>query len=102
MSRLADAIRRSLVNGDIASVGPMLTDVWELHKRLHPDVTNERLQALFDTALEAGATVGRVCGAGGGGPGPARRHPRPRTADRPPRCSGRSFQTSPRRPPSQC
>jgi D-glycero-alpha-D-manno-heptose-7-phosphate kinase len=67
MSRLADAIRRSLVNGDIASVGPMLTDVWELHKRLHPDVTNERLQALFDIALEAGATGGRVCGAGGGG-----------------------------------
>ncbi len=67
MSHLADAIRRSLVNGDIASVGPMLTDVWELHKRLHPDVTNERLQTLFDVALAAGATGGRVCGAGGGG-----------------------------------
>ena len=48
-------------------MGDRLTEVWQLHKRLHPDVTNERIEELFAIARKAGATGGRVCGAGGGG-----------------------------------
>ncbi len=67
MSEVADELRRQFAGGEVAGAGAMLTEAWKLHKRLHPDVTNERLEQLFEAAMNAGATGGRVCGAGGGG-----------------------------------
>ena len=67
MSEVADELRRRFAAGEVVGAGPMLTEAWELHKRLHADVTNERLEELFAGAMNAGATGGRVCGAGGGG-----------------------------------
>lgn len=67
MSGLSQDIRQRLVAGEIQEIGLLLSDVWEQHKRLHPEVTNERIECLHDVAMRAGATGGRVCGAGGGG-----------------------------------
>jgi D-glycero-alpha-D-manno-heptose-7-phosphate kinase len=67
MSGLAEQIRVMLLQGEVDAIGPKLTEVWELHRRLHPDVTGDRLEELFDLAMSTGATGGRVCGAGGGG-----------------------------------
>ncbi len=67
MSEFAERLRRELLDRKVDTIGPILTEVWQLHKQLHPDVTNERLEQLFATAMAAGATGGRVCGAGGGG-----------------------------------
>lgn len=67
MSACADEFRLALLRGELSQFGEMLTRVWELHKRLHPDVTNERIEDLLSIARRAGATGGRVCGAGGGG-----------------------------------
>lgn len=67
MSRLSQEIRQRLSSGEIPEIGLLLSDVWEQHKRLHPEVTNERVEQLYAVAAKAGATGGRVCGAGGGG-----------------------------------
>lgn len=67
MSECARRMRNALLEGRIQDLGEMLSEVWELHKRLHPSVTNEELEELHALALEAGASGGRVCGAGGGG-----------------------------------
>lgn len=67
MSECADRMRVSLLEGKLDEVGRLLSEVWELHKQLHPDVTNERLEELYDLAMSEGAIGGRVCGAGGGG-----------------------------------
>jgi len=67
MSRLSEDIRQRLNAGEIAEIGLLLSDVWEQHKCLHPDVTNDRIEQLCAIATKAGATGGRVCGAGGGG-----------------------------------
>jgi len=67
MSQCAETIRLALLHGEVGGMGEMLTQAWELHKKLHPDVTNDRIEELFDIAYKAGATGGRVCGAGGGG-----------------------------------
>lgn len=67
MNSLAEEIRRCLTRGQIGELGPLLAEVWRQHKRLHPEVTNERIEELYEIALRAGATGGRVCGAGGGG-----------------------------------
>jgi len=67
MSRCADEIRLRLLEGELDQVGVLLSEVWDLHKALHPDVTNEAVDRLVELALSEGATGGRVCGAGGGG-----------------------------------
>lgn len=67
MSVCADDIKLAILRSDIECLGSLLTRIWHLHKQLHPDVTNERIEKLFEIACAAGATGGRVCGAGGGG-----------------------------------
>lgn len=67
MNACAEDIRRKLRGGAIHELGLLLSEVWELHKRLHPDVTNDRIEELYALAMRAGACGGRVCGAGGGG-----------------------------------
>jgi len=67
MSECADEIRLALLEGKPRRLGELLTRVWELHKQLHPAVTNELLERMYETALTHGALGGRVCGAGGGG-----------------------------------
>ena len=67
MSAAADDMRLSLLEGRLDDMGGLLSEVWRLHKRLHPDVTNQAIEDLYDTAMRNGAIGGRVCGAGGGG-----------------------------------
>jgi D-glycero-alpha-D-manno-heptose-7-phosphate kinase len=67
MNACSMEIRQRLLNGEINEIGLLFSDVWELHKKLHPEVTNERIEYLYNLAMRAGASGGRVCGAGGGG-----------------------------------
>lgn len=67
MSECADRMRLALREGRLNEIGPLLSEVWRLHQNLHPDVTNEAVEQLYELAVEAGAAGGRVCGAGGGG-----------------------------------
>ncbi len=67
MSECAEQIRLCLLSGDLSPLGGLLNEVWDSHKHLHPNVTNERIEQLYQIAMEAGALGGRVCGAGGGG-----------------------------------
>ncbi|MGD9498542.1 MAG: hypothetical protein AB7Y46_19770 [Armatimonadota bacterium] len=67
MSAAAERMRLALLEGRLDALGGLLSEVWALHKGLHPDVTNERIEELYQLAVSAGASGGRVCGAGGGG-----------------------------------
>ena len=67
MNDCAAEMRLALLERRLADIGPLIDEVWALHKRLHPDVTNDRVDELCAIAKAAGATGGRVCGAGGGG-----------------------------------
>ncbi len=67
MSRAADQMRLDLLEGHIDRLGERLSEVWTQHKRLHEDVTNGRIEDLYEVAIDNGAIGGRVCGAGGGG-----------------------------------
>ena len=48
-------------------MGELLGATWQAQKRLHRDLTNERMERMFAAAAEAGAVGGKACGAGGGG-----------------------------------
>lgn len=67
MSAAAEEIRLHLLAGRLQAAGRELSRIWELHKTLHSDVTNDRIEELYGIATEQGAIGGRVCGAGGGG-----------------------------------
>jgi len=67
MSDCAQGLRRAFLAHELEGLGEILDQVWRLHKSLHPDVTNDRLEELHAVAMGRGALGGRVCGAGGGG-----------------------------------
>lgn len=67
MNECADRIRLALLQGKTHELGGLLNEVWEWHKRLHPEVTNEDVDRMYAIARKHGALGGRVCGAGGGG-----------------------------------
>jgi D-glycero-alpha-D-manno-heptose-7-phosphate kinase len=83
---LAGEIRDALLRGDVDAVGPLLTESWEAKKRMSPQTSNARIDELHAAACEAGATGGRLAGAGGGGylllfcPGASRAEVRARLA----------------------
>ncbi len=64
---IAVAMREAMELRDWASVGRHIADEWENRKRLAPGVTTPDIDAMLDSARRAGATGGKVCGAGGGG-----------------------------------
>lgn len=67
MKQLAQATRECLEKEDFDEVGRLLHAGWTEKKKLADNVTNERIDALYDAALKAGALGGKITGAGGGG-----------------------------------
>jgi D-glycero-alpha-D-manno-heptose-7-phosphate kinase len=61
-------LKALLSNGfDAARFGGLLDDTWRMKRRLAGAITNDKIDEWYDTALEAGALGGKLCGAGGGG-----------------------------------
>jgi D-glycero-alpha-D-manno-heptose-7-phosphate kinase len=61
-------LKAMLSNGfDAARFGGLLDDTWRMKRRLAGAITNDKIDEWYDTALEAGALGGKLCGAGGGG-----------------------------------
>ena len=56
-----------LAAGDFARVAMLLDRNWAAQKRLHPSISNDRVDGLFGVARAAGALAGKACGGGGGG-----------------------------------
>jgi D-glycero-alpha-D-manno-heptose-7-phosphate kinase len=65
----AHALHQMVTNGPVEPIefGRILDETWQLKRGLSPGITNERLDHLYERALEAGAAGGKILGAGGGG-----------------------------------
>ena len=63
----AAAMRAALERADWDEVGRQIAVEWDNRKRLAPGVTTPTIDDLMTRASAAGATVAKVCGAGGGG-----------------------------------
>ena len=57
----------ALENGDLILFGELMHSHWLAKRDLPGGVTNERLNAIYDTARSRGALGGKIIGAGGGG-----------------------------------
>jgi D-glycero-alpha-D-manno-heptose-7-phosphate kinase len=65
--RAARAMRAALVAGDWDGAGAALGEEWDHRRRLSGMVTTPEIDRLIESAADAGAVAGKVCGAGGGG-----------------------------------
>jgi len=68
MYRMVD-VAIDVLNGDddICSFGELLHQSWQLKRSLSSKISTPYIDYLYDTAIKAGATGGKILGAGGGG-----------------------------------
>jgi D-glycero-alpha-D-manno-heptose-7-phosphate kinase len=67
LRQLAGEMKHALLASDLAAFAQLLNDNWSHQKSLHPSVTTQRLDEIFELARNNGAQGGKACGAGGGG-----------------------------------
>ena len=60
-------VRSHLLNESVSDLGPVLHRSWQLKRCLASGVSSPEIDAIYDRALAAGATGGKLTGAGGGG-----------------------------------
>ncbi|HET6713902.1 MAG TPA: GHMP kinase [Actinomycetota bacterium] len=68
LREIAYAMRDAIETGDMHRLGTMLREAFEAKKRMNPHIAEGTpIEAMLDAAGAAGATGGKICGAGGGG-----------------------------------
>jgi len=60
-------MRKAFQEENLVRVGEVLSFNWENQKRLYPEMTTPKIEALFAVARPEGLLGGKACGAGGGG-----------------------------------
>ncbi len=65
--QLARNLSQDLVNGQVDRLGDCLRASWEIKRRLHEGISDTIIDSLYERARAAGATGGKITGAGGGG-----------------------------------
>ncbi len=63
----AARMKEALLLGELDRIGEIFDFGWQAKKNLADGITNPQIDALYSAALAAGATGGKVSGAGGGG-----------------------------------
>ena len=67
LQAMAFEMRRELEDGNLDRLGPMLREAFESKKLMNPHVSQGTIERLLAVAADAGASGGKICGAGGGG-----------------------------------
>jgi D-glycero-alpha-D-manno-heptose-7-phosphate kinase len=63
----AIAMKEAVLTGNFDKVARSFQQSWAAKKRMAKTISNNEIEAVFDCALAAGASAGKVSGAGGGG-----------------------------------
>jgi D-glycero-alpha-D-manno-heptose-7-phosphate kinase len=67
MVTLVDPFTEAMEKADIHACSRLLAQNWELKQNMAAGISTPAIQAMYETALSAGALAGKVAGAGGGG-----------------------------------
>ena len=67
MKAEAVAMKHALLLGRVKDMAKVLERAWEAKKSTSSSVSTPQIEAIYETAMEAGALAGKVSGAGGGG-----------------------------------
>ena len=60
-------MKESILKGEINRVGEILDFGWKYKKQLSSKISNPKIDEIYETAMNHGATGGKISGAGGGG-----------------------------------
>lgn len=63
----ANMMKEALLKGDIHNIGKILDYGFRFKKQMASGISNDAMDTIYETALAAGATGGKISGAGGGG-----------------------------------
>ncbi|MNT79701.1 D-glycero-alpha-D-manno-heptose 7-phosphate kinase [compost metagenome] len=59
--------KQDLAGGNAGSLGSLMHEGWQLKKKLADGISNPQIDGWYEAAMHAGATGGKIAGAGGGG-----------------------------------
>ncbi len=63
----ARMMKEALLRGKVSDIGSILDYGFRFKKQMAAGISNERMDSIYEAALAAGATGGKISGAGGGG-----------------------------------
>jgi len=67
MCQQARSARDLLKSGDLAALGALLNETWQMKKKLASGISIPEIDELYQALLDCGASGGKLLGAGGGG-----------------------------------
>lgn len=67
MCKIARELKERLQENEVDAMGELLNKNWQLKKSLASGITNPFIDSVYERAMEAGATGGKLLGAGGAG-----------------------------------
>ncbi len=63
----ARMMKEALLKGEIDEIGKILDFGWQHKKKMADGITNPMIDEIYESAMQAGASGGKISGAGGGG-----------------------------------
>jgi D-glycero-alpha-D-manno-heptose-7-phosphate kinase len=63
----ATTMKETLLKGNLNKIGGILNEGWEYKKRMAEGISTDLFEQIYETAMRAGASGGKISGAGGGG-----------------------------------
>ena len=60
-------MKEAILMGEIDQLGKIMHDGWQFKKMMANGISNSEIDAIYETAMQNGATGGKISGAGGGG-----------------------------------
>ena len=67
LKQTAIEMKETLLKGNLDYIGTLLDKSWAQKKQMAAGITNPLIDEIYETAMLAGATGGKISGAGGGG-----------------------------------
>ncbi len=67
VKKSANEMKEAVLTGNISQIGPILHRSWQHKKAMAEGISNDSIDVLYDAAIAAGSTGGKISGAGGGG-----------------------------------
>jgi D-glycero-alpha-D-manno-heptose-7-phosphate kinase len=67
LKALTIEMKKRLLTGNLAEFGELLHEAWINKRKMAAQISNPRIDELYDIARRGGALGGKISGAGGGG-----------------------------------
>ncbi len=67
LKRQAIMMKEAILRGDLEKIGEILDYGWKFKKQMAEGISNPMIDQIYDAAMAAGASGGKISGAGGGG-----------------------------------